>query len=77
MMKTIIEIKKLKSGYKVSFDDDTFYHIEVDIYFKYHLKAGLSMACDTYKKMVDENHVLFYTRLGILRLKRMQTKKRA
>lgn len=75
-MRTLMEVKKLKSGYKVFFDDDTeSILIEQDIYFKFHLKPGLTIDEKTYQKMVSENNELFYMRLGILKLKRMQTEK--
>ncbi len=75
-MKTITEIKKLKNGYKVLFNDDTeSINVELDIYFKFHLKPGLTLDQATYQKMILENNELFYMRLGILRLKKMQTEK--
>jgi regulatory protein len=72
-MKTVTDVKKLKSGYKVSFNDNDMIDIELDIYFKYHLKPGESLEEQTYKIMMDENHKLHYTKLGVLRLKKMQT----
>ena len=72
-MKTVTDVKKLKSGYKVSFNDQEMIDIELDIYFKYHLKPGESLDEKQYKLMMDENHKLYYTKLGALRLKKMQT----
>ncbi len=75
MKKTITDIKKLKSGYKVTFDNEYISTIEIDIYIKYRLKSGLSLEKDTYYKMLAENDKIHFTKLGIIKLKRMQTKK--
>jgi regulatory protein len=72
-MKTVTDVKKLKSGYKVSFDHQEVIDIELDIFFKYHLKPGESLDDKQFKMMMDENHKLHYTKLGALRLKKMQT----
>ncbi len=73
-MRTVTEVKKLKSGYRVFFDhQDEPINIELDIYFKYHLKLGSSLDEKTFLKMKAENDELYYMRLGILRLKKMQT----
>ena len=72
-MKTVTDVKKLKSGYKVAFDDQEAMNIELDIYFKYHLKPGESLDEKQFKMMMDENDKLYYTKLGALRLKKMQT----
>lgn len=74
-MKTITELKKLKQGYKVTFDEDEPIKIEFDIYLKFHLKVGLALEEGTYQKLILENNYLYFMRLGVLRLKRMQTKK--
>lgn len=75
MKKTITDIKKLKSGYKVAFDDEFVSIIEIDIYIKYRLKSGLSLDKDIYYQMLAENDKIHFTKVGILKLKRMQTKK--
>ena len=75
MKKTITDIKKLKSGYKVTFDNEYISTIEIDIYIKYRLKSGLSLEKDTYYQMLAENDKIHFTKLGIIKLKRMQTKK--
>jgi regulatory protein len=75
MKKTITDIKKLKSGYKVTFDDEFVSNIELDIFIKYHLKPGISLEKDVYYEMLKENDKLYYTKLGVLKLKKMQTKK--
>jgi SOS response regulatory protein OraA/RecX len=72
-MKTVTDIKKLKSGYKVTFNESIMVDIELDIYFKYHLKPGETLDEKTYQQMIDENHKLYYTNLGVTRLKKMQT----
>ena len=75
MKKLITDIKKLKSGYKVTFNDEAIINIELDIFIKYHLKSGLDLNQATYLEMLKENEKLYYTKLGVIRLKRMQTKK--
>jgi regulatory protein len=75
MKKTITDIKKMKSGYKVTFDDEFISNIELDIFIKYHLKPGISLEKEVYYEMLKENDKIFYTKLGVLKLKRMQTKK--
>lgn len=75
MKKTITDIKKLKSGYKVTFDDEFILTIELDIFIKYRLKPGISLDKEVYYEMLKENDKIYYTKLGILKLKRMQTKK--
>lgn len=75
MKKTITDIKKIKSSYKVTFNDEIVLNIEVDIFIKYHLKAGLTLADDSFKEMTKENDELYYKKLGVIRLKRMQTNK--
>jgi regulatory protein len=75
MKKTITDVKKLKSGYKVTFDDEFTSNIQGDIFTKYRLKPGMSLVKDVYYEMLKENEKLYYTKLGVLKLKRMQTKK--
>jgi regulatory protein len=75
MTKKITDIKKLKSGYKVTFDDEFVSNIELDVFIKYRLKAGISLDKDVYYEMLKENDKIYYTKLGVLKLKRMQTKK--
>ena len=76
MEKIVSETKKLKNGYKVFFDDEPLsIQLELDIYLKFHIKPGLSMDDKTYQQMVKENNELHYKRLGIERLKKMQTEK--
>lgn len=75
MKKTVTDIKKLKSGYKVTFDDEFVSNIELDIFMKYRLKPGISLEKEDYYEMLKENDKIYYTKLGVLKLKRMQTKK--
>ncbi len=73
-MAKITDIKKQKTKYMVIFDDQVV-NVEPVIYIKYHLKLQQVLEPKTYKKLIDENHYEIYKRIGLNKLKRVQTKK--
>ncbi|PKK92710.1 MAG: hypothetical protein CVV61_08340 [Tenericutes bacterium HGW-Tenericutes-6] len=73
-MKTVQEITKKAKHYDVKFDLDVV-AIEPEIYLKYHLKLKDTLDDKTYKKLIDDNLYMIYDKLGIIRLKKMQTTK--
>ncbi len=72
-MPKIKEIKKLKTKYQIYFDEEMV-EIEPVIYMKYHLKLMQDIEIEHYKKIIDDNHYEMYKRIGLNRLKRVQTK---
>ena len=75
MMNKIILIKKFKTKYQVTFDNDQIIDFEPMIYTKHHLKLFQIFEKNEYDKLIEDNLYERYKRLGLQRLKRMQTKK--
>jgi len=73
-MHKIIEIKKHRLFYKVIFDDEETIEVEPVIYMKYHLKLCLVLDEKTYQQFINDNLYETYKRIGLNRLKRLQTK---
>jgi regulatory protein len=73
-MKTIKEIVKKTKHYDVKFNDDII-PVEPEIFLKYHLKLMDTLDDKTYKALIDDNAYIYYDKLGIVRLKKMQTTK--
>jgi len=69
---SVTHIKKLKAGYEVSFDDDILF-IEPEIYLKFRLKPGLDMTKEVMDQLINENDYIHYYKIGIFKLKNMQT----
>ncbi len=74
MMKTIKEIEKKTKSYQVRFDDE-WVSIEPEIYMKFRLKLLQSWDTKSYQSMIMENDYVHYDKLGVMRLKKMQTTK--
>ncbi|MCK9235318.1 MAG: RecX family transcriptional regulator [Acholeplasmataceae bacterium] len=72
-MKIIQEIKKTKKQVYLTFTDETFMAVELDLFFKFRLKVGLTIDKVTWKQLNQENDYLYYERLGIEKLKKMQS----
>ncbi len=73
-MKTINEIVKKTKQYSVKFNEE-FISIEPEIYLKYHLKLKDTLEDKIYRALLDDNAYIFYNKLGIIRLKKIQTTK--
>ena len=73
-MKTVEEIVKKAKHYAIKFDQEIV-SIEPEIYLKYHLKLKDALEDKTYKTLMDDNAYIYYDKLGIIRLKKMQTTK--
>ncbi|MFH1693969.1 MAG: RecX family transcriptional regulator [Bacillota bacterium] len=73
-MKKIIEIEKKTKSYLVRFNEELV-SIEPEIYLKFHLRLQQEFEDKEYAKLIKENEYVFYDKLGIIRLKRMQTSK--
>lgn len=69
---TIKEIKKVKYGYKVSFDDITT-TIEDDVVLKYMLSKGKDVTTAIWAKILKENDVAVIKRKGLVYLKNMHS----
>ncbi len=73
-MHKITEIKKQRLFYKVIINDDETIEVEPVIYMKYRLKLCLVLDEKTYKQFVNDNLYERYKRIGLNRLKKLQTK---
>lgn len=71
----ITQIKKLKTKYDVTFNDDEVISIEPVIYLKYHLKLFQLFNQEEYLNIINDNTYEIYKRIGLNRLKKLQTKK--
>jgi len=72
-MKTIQEIKKTKKQVYLTFTDETIKAVELDLFFKFRLKVGLTVDAASWKQLNQENDYLYYERLGIEKLRKMQS----
>jgi SOS response regulatory protein OraA/RecX len=74
-MPKITEIKKRKTTYDITFDEKLKMSFEPVIYMKYHLKLYQVIDTKQYEKIVNDNIYEQYKKIGLNRLKRLQTKK--
>lgn len=71
-MKTITAIEKGRQQDKLTVDG-TVIHLEKSLVMRHRLKAGATLSKDSWQALMSENEKLYYDRLAILKLKRMQT----
>jgi len=74
-MPRITEIKKRKTTYDITFDEDEKINFEPVIYIKYHLKLYQEISNSTYQEILNDNLYEQYKKMALNRLKRLQTKK--
>lgn len=72
-MKTVTQIKKMKSTVEVTFDDVNVMAVEPELMIKYHLSLGKQLDNDVYQVLSDENLYLSCLRTGLKALKKMLT----
>jgi regulatory protein len=73
-MKTITGITKKSKNYEVFFNGELLV-VEPEVFLKYRLSLGKELELKTYKEFVKENEYTFFYKLGIIKLKRMLTRK--
>lgn len=74
-MHKIIQIKKMRLYYLVSFEDQEDLKVEPIVYFKYRLKPFMVLEEKTYQNFFNDHLYESYKKMGLNRLKKLQTKK--
>lgn len=73
-MKTITEITKKSKNYEVFFNGELLV-IEPEVFLKYRLSPGKEIDIKTFHELIKENEYIYFYKLGIIKLKRMLTRK--
>lgn len=74
-MHKITQIKKLKTIYQVTLNNQEVIEVEPVIYLKLHLKLFQELDQSAYQRFILDNQYEKYKRIGLKRLNNMQTKK--